>query len=309
VAAWVRSLGIALFLLLSLERIQTAAAGGPCAPWPRREAELALRQIHGVPLVTAMIDGAAAMLILDTGAEETVLTTAAAARLGLRGHYEYPRNLRSVSGGVATGEARLASLAVGGAAATDFIVLVGSLSLPDAGGVQPDGLLGADFLSRFDIDLDLPDDRLALYRHGCAPLRPPWAGAYTAVSVNRSINDRLFFPVDLDGRQLFAFIDTGAQISTIDAGAARALGLSPAALARDPIAVMRGVAPERIRARAHRFGRLRVGDETIRDPVMIVADLNLPDADIVLGLDFLRGRRVWFSYASRRIFLAPPQER
>jgi predicted aspartyl protease len=308
VAALVRSLGIALFLLLSAGQIR-AVAGNPCALRPRREAELALRRIRGVPLVTATIDGAAAGLILDTGAEETVLTTAAAARLGLRGHYEYPRNLRSVSGGVATGEARLQSFVVGDATAADFIVLVGSLSLPSAEGVQPDGLLGGDFLSRFDVDLDLPDDRLTLYRHGCAPSHPPWEGAYTAVSANRSINDRLFFPVDLDGHRFFAFIDTGAQISTIDTGAARALGISPTTLARDPVAVMRGVAPERIRARVHRFRWLRVGDATIRDPVMVVADLNLPDADIVLGLDFLRGRRVRFSYAARRIFLGSPEAR
>src|SRR5579875_1415963 len=191
--------------------------------------------------VAAPVDGAAprrrgrrSVLILDTGAEETVLTAAAAARLGLRPHYEYPRHLHSVSGAVVTGEARLKSLAVGNAAAADFIVLVGALALPHVAGVQPAGLLGGDFLSRFDVALDLANGRLALYRPGCALLRPPWRGAYTSLPAKRSIDNRLFFPGDLDGRKLFALIDTGAQISACDRAAVRDLGISRTAIARDP---------------------------------------------------------------------------
>lgn len=295
-----RNLGLALLLLLSAP---PSRAGAAC-PGPQRGA-LALRLLHGVPLVTATIDGTATPLILDTGAAETVLTAAAAARLGLQGHYEYPRRLRGVSGGLATGEARLKSLALGGVGLPDFIVLVGALALPDAAGAPPAGLLGGDFLSRFDLALDLAQQRLDLYPAGCAPARPPWPGGYTAIAANRSIDDRLFFPVLLDGHKLFAFIDTGAQISAIDREAARRLGLSRAALAGDPAAAMRGVSVQPVQVRAHRFAQLRIGEATVRDPVLAVADLNLPDADIVLGVDFLRGRRVWFDYPARRIFLGP----
>jgi predicted aspartyl protease len=305
VAVFVRSLGIALFLLLCATQSRAAAAGEPC-PAPPRNA-LAVRLFHGVPLVAVTIDGASAPLILDTGAEETVLTVAAAARLGLKGHYEYPRSLRSVGGGVATGQVRVASLAAGGAAVRDFIVLVGPLSLPSVAGMQPAGLLGGDFLSRFDVDLDLAEDRLTLYRSGCAPVRPPWRSAYTTIPANRSIDGRLFFPVTLDGHRLFAFIDTGAQVSTIDTRAARRLGLSEAAIAGGPAATLRGVSAAKVQAHTHRFAWLQIGGDTVRDPVMIVAPLNLPDADIVLGLDFLRGRRVWFSYPAHRIFLGPPR--
>ena len=305
-AVFLKSLGIALFLLLCATQSQ-AAAGEPC-PAPSRSA-LALRLFHGLPLVMARIDGASAPLILDTGAEETVLTAAAAARLGLKGHYEYPSSLRSVSGGVATGQARVKSLTVGGTTVKDFILLVGSLTLPSVAGMQPDGLLGGDFLSDFDVDLDLADGRLAFYRSGCAPARPPWRSASTAIHANRSLVGRLFFPVTLDGHKLFAFIDTGAQVSTIDTAAARRLGLSKAAIAGGPAATLRGVSAAKVQAHAHRFARLQIGGDTVREPVMIVAPLNLPDADIVLGLDFLRGRRVWFSYPTQRIFLGSPRAR
>lgn len=304
-AAFVRSLGIALVLLLCAPRSQ--AAGGPC---PTSSAGAgAVQMFHGLPLVTATIDGAAAPLILDTGAEETVLTAAAAARLGLKGHYEYPHSLRSVSGGVATGQARIESLAVGDGAVRGFFILVGSLSLPSVAGVQPAGLLGGDFLSHFDVDLDLAEGRLVLYPPGCGPARPPWQGVYSIVPANLSIDGRLFFPVALNGHRLFAFIDTGAQVSTIDAGAAASLGLSMAEIAGDPAARLRGVSAAPVEAHAHRFAWLRIGGDTVRDPVLIVTALNLPDADIVLGLDFLRGRRVWFSYPTHRLFLARSQAR
>jgi predicted aspartyl protease len=305
VAGFVGRLGIALLLLFCAPRSRAGAAGGPC-PAPPRDT-LAIRLFHGLPLVPARIDGVAAPLILDTGAEETVLTAAAAARLGLKGHYEYPSSLRSIGGGLASGQARVASLAVGAAVARDFIVLLAPLSLPGVAGRQPDGLLGGDFLSHYDVDLDLAGERLTLYRSGCAPPRPPWRGAYTTIPANRSIDGRLFFPVALDGHRLFAFIDTGAQVSTIDTRAARRLGLTKAAIAGGPAATLRGVSAAQVQAHAHRFARLQIGADTVRDTVMIVAPLNLPDADIVLGLDFLRGRRVWFSYPAHRIFLGPPR--
>lgn len=306
-AAFVRSLGIVLVLLLCAPHGRAAAAGGPC-PGPSEGAG-AVQVLNGLPLITATIDGAAAPLILDTGAEETVLTAPAAARLGLRGHYEYPHSLRSVSGGVATGQARVESLSVGDGAVRDFFILVGSLSLPSIAGTQPAGLLGGDFLSHFDVDLDLAEGRLVLYPPGCAPARPPWRGVYTVIPANLSIDGRLFFPVALDGHRLFAFIDTGAQVSTIDTEAAASLGLSKAAIAGDPAARLHGVSAAPVEAHAHRFASLRVGGDTVRDPVLIVTALNLPDADIVLGLDFLRERRVWFSYPTHRLFLARSEAR
>ncbi len=41
-----------------------------------------------------------------------------------------------------------------------------------------------------------------------------------------------------------------------------------------------------------------------RNPEIIVADLARRDADLVLGIDFIRSRRIWFPYGSRQIFLS-----
>jgi predicted aspartyl protease len=235
------------------------------------------------------------------------MTAAAAQRLGVESHYEYPRRMRSLDGAVASGDARLRSLGLGETALANFRVLVGPVLLPGPAGKPLDGLLGADFFSSFEVDLDLVHDRMVLYGGlPCAIAAPPWSHPYTTISVNRSLHDHLFFPVNLDGHRLAAFIDTGAEVSAVDAAAALALGVTSAALNRDPVANLRGAGSEVVASRVHRFARLEIGGEALRHPVIAVTNLRLQDADLVLGIDFLRLRRVWLSYGSRRIFLGRP---
>jgi predicted aspartyl protease len=275
---------------------------------PKRQTELAVAFLRNIPVVNVMVNGTPATFLLDTGAERTIMAAAAALRLGVESHYEYPRRMRSLGSAVVSGDARLRSLGLGGGIAlADFRVLVGSLSLPGPAGKPLDGLLGADFFSSFEVDLDLAHNRLTLYeRLSCAIAAPPWSQPYTTMPVNRSLHDHLFFPVGLDGHKLAAFIDTGAEVSTIDAAAAMALGVTGAALNHDPVANLRGAGSEVINSRVHRFARMEIGGETLRDRIIAVTNLRLQDADLVLGIDFLRLRRVWFSYGSHQIFLGRP---
>jgi hypothetical protein len=46
-----------------------------------------------------------------------------------------------------------------------------------------------------------------------------------------------------------------------------------------------------------------VGPLVIANPEILVADVKVSEADMVLGIDFLLQRRLWLSYASRRVFL------
>ena len=72
------------------------------------------------------------------------------------------------------------------------------------------------------------------------------------------------------------------------------------------MATLRGAAAEIVKSPAHRFGRLDIDGEVVRDPVIVVTQLGLQDADLVLGANFLRGHRVWLSYASHLVFVEPP---
>ncbi len=178
-------------------------------------------------------------------------------------------------------------------------VRVASVNMPSVFSQPLDGVLGADTLSNFDIDLDLPHHRLVFYaRQSCPNAAPAWSEPYATIGAGRSRSDHLFFPVQLDGHRIDAFVDTGAQSTALSTRAALAVGV-----ARDRPTITNGAASERLSSRAHRFSRLEIGSEVLRNLEMIVADFKLNDADLLLGIDFLSSRRIWLSYGSQQIFL------
>jgi len=273
---------------------------------PKRVAELTVVLVHDVPFVTLTVNGMPATFILDTGAERSIVTTAAAERLGLRPEVRISRQMRGIGGTVGLNLARMDSLEAAGDRLPDTTILVGASDFPRIGGETPDGLLGGDVLSDFDLDLDVPDRRLVFYDPAACPgAEPPWHPQAT-LAANRSLHDRLFFPVTLDGKALTAFIDTGAQNSVIDTSAALSTGVTQARLRGDPAAVARGASTQMVQLRRHQFGVLNVGGELVRDPSLLVTPLDLNDADIVLGMDFVASRRVWLSYQMPRVFVGRP---
>ncbi len=261
---------------------------------------------HRVAFVPMTIDGQKSAFVLDTGAERTVMTDGAAKRFGLGRHAAYGRPLSGIGGRVATAEVHLDRAMIGGLAMPGFFLLAGPLGLPALGGVPADGLLGADVLAEFDLDVDLIDRKLTLFAPlDCArPELPGWR-APQGVAARLSLNRHLVFDVTIGGQTLPAFIDTGAQLSFIDGAAARRLGLTRAGLQQDPRVTVGGLGDGENVLPMHRFAALAVAGLTWNGPVLVVAPLRMQDADVILGADFLESHRAWLSYQGRRVFLAP----
>ena len=283
-----------------------AAAGSSCAAV--RLGETTVATLRNAPIVTLSANGMPVTLVLDTGAEGTILTPAVAQRIGAqRPRIEFQRQIRGIGGTLQTSEVELRSFAVGGVAIPWRRVRVAPVNLASVFSGPLDGVLGADSLSSFDVDLDLPGHRMVLYeKQTCAGALPAWTQPYAKINAGRSMGGHLFFPVQLDGRRTDAFVDTGSQFTVLSTRAALALGVGAAALARDRVARVRGAAAEQLAAHVHRFAQLEIAAETIRNPEIIVTDVMLSDADLVLGIDFLRPRRIWFSYGSQQIFIMRP---
>jgi predicted aspartyl protease len=287
--------------LVMIAPLRLGIAAEPCsAP---QSAELPVRVLRDMPIVAVSIDGKPATLLLDTGAQDTVLSTAAASRLGLAGHFEYPRRMGAVGGSAASGVAETHDFAVGPLDTLGFRIMVGPVAPPEVEGRHLDGLLGADFFADLSVDLDLPAGHVTLYRPQCLAEQPAWPPPFTALAANLSLHNHLFFPVTLDGHRLYAFIDTGAQRSVIDRDAALKIGVTAAQLAEAPSNTLRGAAAGTVAAQLHRFGELRIGDIDIQDPLLSVTPLGLVDADIILGEDFIEAHRIWLSYATPQVFI------
>jgi len=270
-----------------------------------RLGETTVATLRNAPIVTLSANGVPVTLVLDTGAEGTILTPPAAQRIGAqRPQIEFQRQLRGIAGILQTAEVELRSFTIGGVSIPWRRVRVAPVNVASVFAGPLDGVLGADSLSSFDVDLDLAGHRMVLYeRQTCPGAAPAWTQPYARITAGRSRGDHLFFPVRLDGRRTDAFFDTGSQFTVLSTRTALAMGVDAAVLAHDRVATVRGAAAEQLAAHVHQFSQLEIGTETIRDPQIIVTDVRLSDADLVLGIDFIRPRRIWFSYGSQQIFI------
>ena len=291
-----------LCLAIVFLSIGRAAAG--CQVESR--ATVPVRLEDGLAVVEVTIDGASVPMILDTGADRTVLTAAAVARLRLPPDPWTGTTLRG-AGGRLEGRRNVSpdSIRLGGVALRRR-ALSPKLSLPVIAGLgRQDGLLGDDLLSLFDLDLDLPGGTLTLFSvRDCNGRFIPWDRPYEAVPIQLGMRSRAMplVPVRLDGRPLDAVLDTGASVSFLNLRGMRRMGLTPAMLEQDP-AVAAGAVGGMAATRRHRFAAIAVGAVTLRDPELLVAPVPTPIFDLLLGVDFWRSCRLWISYASSQIFV------
>jgi predicted aspartyl protease len=273
---------------------------------PRLRAELNVSP-SGVPLVTLNINGTAAHLMLDTGAEQTTLTETAARRLGLIADFDHAQTMRGVGGSLPAGQVKPELVTGGGRALPGISFAVVQVTLPKVDHEAVDGLLGADVLGAYDLDINLGHHLILLYDPpNCAVPTLPWRRAYSEVMGKLSSHRHLSFPITLDGQDLTAFIDTGAQISLVDEAASGRLGVTDAALDKDTPLPMQGVSTQVVTARQHKFARLGFGGDVVLAPRMGITPLRLDDADLLMGTDMLMRQRIWLSYAAHRIYVQRP---
>jgi Aspartyl protease len=258
------------------------------------------------------VNGITATFVLDTGAQRSLVSVEAVQRLGLARDPWVGTTMSGIGGIDRRPNADPRSLSLGGVTlvrrtlSRDNSLTVGILPRTHAGNRNIDGLLGRDFLSVFDLDLDLPDARLTIFQvHDCAGRFLPWQGGYTSVPVAMPAEQALVVPVTLDGMPLRALLDTGSGASLLARPGMFRLGLQPSGLAGDPASEINGLGPRSVVMHLHRFRSLQIGQQVIEAPSLWVAPIRLsPIVDMLLGVDWLVGRRIWISFVTRQIFVA-----
>lgn len=271
-------------------------------------ADMRLQSRGNLLFVQASIGDAPVTLLLDTGAERTLLTEAVVDRLGLPRDPQHATQTFGIGSPTVAWDAKLPlGLTLGGTRFPVNRVSVGRFGIDRIAGGSADGLLGADILLAFDIDLDLPAGRLTFYRarRACPDAGPPWSVPYVGLAGIAAKRDRLLVPIVLDGVAGMGVLDTGAQRSSMSLRLARRVGLEEAALADDQTVMAHGASPDRVAVRVHRFRELRVGPAVMHGPSLPVVPMPEGMGDALVGADFLHGRRVWLSFATRHMFVTP----
>jgi hypothetical protein len=172
------------------------------------------------------------------------------------------------------------------------------------------GVLGADFLRHFDVEIDVPGGRLRLWRHreGSAPPAPPRAPANLANLA--PVRGFVAFDVAVGDSVGRGVLDSGAHTSTLNWRAAAGAGVTretPGLVVNRSAA---GISGDTVETHHHRFDGVAV--EGLRLPPLEMRISDLPvyqalgfgaRAAMLLGADFLRECRVFISYSQRRVHL------
>ncbi|MEI9982305.1 MAG: pepsin/retropepsin-like aspartic protease family protein [Aliidongia sp.] len=233
------------------------------------------------------------------------------------------------------GTVRIGELKIGDVAFQDETVHFGNVQ--DVGGNAVGGMAN-DVLSSFDVELDPAAGRINFFLHEhCTGKVVYWADEYSRLPLYLSgghalqaagiggddegvvAGHRPDIQITLDGQTMWARIDTGLGMTSLRAGVAqRVYGIErTAADAQGQISGADGV---KIATFTHRFHSLTIGDYTVNDPEIQIADIDVGarrlgtgshltqgvgQADIYLGMSLLKQFHMFIAYSEPALYLTP----
>lgn len=244
-------------------------------------------------------------LVVDTGAERTTISGVTAERLGLQHDARYITHATGIGGTTTNMDVSIDRLVMGGVHFPISRLAVGTFNLQTERGLKADGLLGADILLAYEMDIDVPDGKLTLYRSRVCPnAHPNWDEPWVEIAGVRARKDRLLVPFELDNVAGMAVLDTGAMGNDIGVNMARRMGLNDQTMAGDRRVQQRGIGPGVAISHLHQFQLIRIGPIAQLSPSITVLSSDFGVGDALIGEQFLLGRRVWLSFQNRQLFVS-----
>jgi hypothetical protein len=293
-------------MLRHLAALAFAALSVPClADTPRcrlvRVAEWPVRFERELPVVDGAINGRKISVLLDTGAYASLLTRAAADRLGLatRGNYE---SMAGFGGESDVTTARLDELYIAGAVRNNVRVRVG--------GERPipgvDFILGDDFFRNADMEFDYAHNVVRLFQPVDCREAPLAYWDKDAKSMPLQEDRKVVVGIKVNGKDAIALIDSGASSSVVQMMFAGKLGITPRSEGVVPGGCVGGIGAEAVRQWIAPFESVELPGEVIRRPRLAIADY-MPELahlapEVILGTDFLRSHRVLVARSQRKVY-------
>ena len=250
--------------------------------------ELPVRMIGSRAVATVGINGTEVPLVVDTGAFFSMLTPSAAEQLHLSTH-SLPRGM-FIQGLAGKAEAQATTvdrlqLFKGELPKVDFVV-GGNEDVP---GTM--GLLGRNILTLTDVEYDLAHGmiRLVVPNEECEKsIMAYWAVDRQVAELDLLHGFREHLPgirarVKINDATVTALFDTGAS-TLLSLHAAHRAGVDDAAM--KPNGKHYGIGTDSVRSWTARIAKVDFGGEAILNNELMVDDFNLPDNDMLLGIDF-----------------------
>ena len=290
-----------------------ALLGALAAPMPpaskckvAKMADFPITMAGREPMVEARFGDKTARFILDSGAFYSTISRAGAAEFGLKVTPTPPWfRLKGIGGDTSAGIATADKFSLAGNALPKIDFIVGGSDTGTA------GLLGQNILGIADVEYDLPHGAVRLMKTiGCARTGLAyWAGdkPFTMVELEGTA-DGPFRPhtvgtILLNGVKIKAMFDSGAQSSLLSLTTAKRLGITP----NTPGVVFdgqsSGLGTHRVPTWLATFDRIDIGGEAISHPKIRISELDLGNADMLIGVDFFLTHRMFVSNINHRMYI------
>lgn len=290
-----------LAALTALSGAQPAAAKCSIA----KVAELPVTMAGLRPLVAVKVNGQDTMLMADSGAFYSILTPQAAKRLGLKVEaMPFGYRLSGATGDLSTGVTKVKAFGIGPSTVPNIEFLVAGGEI----GAEAAGVLGQNVLGAFDVEYDLANGVIRLFKtRDCGKtMLAYWAGqapvSIVDIRKTSAADPHIIAPVLLNGVRLQALFDTGAPTSVLTLSGARRAGIRPDSPGVTPTGQSGGLGRQLVDNWIGLFDSIEIGGIKVLRTKLRFGAVQLGEADMLLGDDFFLSTRVFISYANSRMF-------
>jgi tetratricopeptide (TPR) repeat protein len=293
----------ALFALTALAA--NAAHAEPCTIV--RTPDIAVTMSGLRPMVHAQINGQDALFVADSGAFFSFLTPAAVQRFQLPYQVLPALNVQGVGGHELARVVRVRKFTLIGNTWDDVeFVVAGS-----AFGAEAVGLLGQNVFRIMDVEYDLANGVIRLVRPKGDCKRTVlayWADAarkpYSVIDIESATvrEPHTRSVAYLNGVKIRVIFDTGAAQSLLTLGAAKQAGITPTSPGVSDGGSTWGLGHKVTRSWITRFSSFKIGDEEIQHAQLRFGDVDVLEADMLIGADFFLSHRVYVASSQKRLY-------
>ena len=266
-----------------------------------------------LPTVPVEINDHVRQMVLDTGAERSVLFPNTVLGLHLFGVTRRKSNVVNAGGNKTTVDyTTIDNFAFANQNTKDLeigivnpTVQIGRQKVTEANqNLEIAGILGADILSRYDLDLNFPRRQLGVYYvENCSTVAPPWEHAAISLPVQFTKQKRFALSAEVNGHQLDALFDTGSNRNMVRLSAASSLGVTDEEIQADRRITGSSVGADVFAEHLQKFGQIKIGNETFLNKSLGMLEFSKNDFDMLIGEEYLFFRHFWVSYATSQLFI------
>jgi predicted aspartyl protease len=251
--------------------------------------ELSVDTAHNRLLTDGSLNGQPVKVLVDTGSYFSFVWESAARRLGLP-LTQLPPDAPPRVFGVGGEEKVLATVIKRWQVGTFYangleLAVIGDA--PRKAEPHADVVLGAELFLHFTTEFDVANGKIRLLRtDGCTLEQLPyWAKTYSVAQLESWTDSlpRIRTRVTVNGRTLMAQLDTGAPTSGIARSAAETAGVTPWTQEAAAVRKIHGPNGREEDAWVGTFEALSIGDESIKNARLFIADMFGADRTIVTG--------------------------